>query len=105
MASQLLRISIVASLSIIAHQVGNLQFSIFFVLFIFAVLGFLFLNFPFGKIFLGDGGAYALGHLLVWAAILLINQAIEVSPFAVLLIFFLACGRHYSSYLAALEVR
>ena len=49
---------------------------------------FLTLNFPFGKIFLGDGGAYALGHLIVWSAILLINSASEVSPFAILLIFF-----------------
>ena len=51
-------------------------------------LGFFTLNFPFGKIFLGDGGAYALGHLLVWCAILLINPALEISPFAILLIFF-----------------
>ena len=46
------------------------------------------LNFPFGKIFLGDGGAYALGHLLVWSAILLLNQAKEINAFAILLIFF-----------------
>ena len=46
------------------------------------------LNFPFGKIFLGDGGAYALGHLLVWSAIILINQSPEISPFSILLIFF-----------------
>ena len=37
---------------------------------------------------LGDGGAYALGHLLVWTAIILTNEAVEVSPFAILLIFF-----------------
>ena len=46
------------------------------------------LNYPLGKIFLGDGGAYALGHLLVWSAILLVNRASEISPFAILLIFF-----------------
>ena len=48
----------------------------------------MFFNFPFGKIFLGDGGAYTLGHLLVWASILLVNQAPEVSAFSILLIFF-----------------
>ena len=32
------------------------------------------LNFPMGKIFLGDGGAYALGHLLVWSSIILITM-------------------------------
>ena len=44
-------------------------------------------KFPMGKIFLGDGGAYAQGHLLVWSAIILINGAIEVSAFAILLVF------------------
>ena len=43
---------------------------------------------PFGKIFLGDAGAGALGHLLVWSAIFLVNHATELSPFAILLIFF-----------------
>ena len=37
---------------------------------------------------MGDGGAYALGHLLVWSAIILISIATDVSPFAILLIFF-----------------
>ena len=37
---------------------------------------------------MGDGGAYALGHLLVWSAILLVNRGTEISPFAILLIFF-----------------
>ena len=63
--SSYVSISIAISLSIIAFQVGNSQFAIFLALFTAAVLGFLTLNFPFGKIFLGDGGAYALGHLLV----------------------------------------
>ena len=80
--------SIAASLSIIAFQVGNLQFAIFLVLISASVLGFFALNFPFGKIFLGDGGAYTLGHLLVWSAILLINQETEINAFAILLIFF-----------------
>ena len=65
-----------------------MQISIFLVLVVAAVLGFMALNFPLGKIFLGDGGAYALGHLLVWSAIILINGAAEVSAFAILLVFF-----------------
>ena len=32
-------------------------------------LGFMLVNFPFGKIFLGDGGAYLLGFLVGWIAI------------------------------------
>ena len=86
--SSYVTISVALSLSIIAFNVGNIQISIFLVLFASAVLGFMVLNFPVGRIFLGDGGAYALGHLLVWSAIIIINSASEVSPFAILLIFF-----------------
>ncbi len=86
--SSYVAISIAVSLSIVAFQVGHTQFVIFLTLIVAPVLGFMILNFPFGKIFLGDGGAYALGHILVWSAILLINHATEVSPFAILLIFF-----------------
>lgn len=81
-------VTIAFSLSIIAFNVGNIQITIFLSLVISASLGFMIFNFPFGKIFLGDGGAYTLGHLLVWSAILLINHATEVSAFAILLIFF-----------------
>jgi len=55
---------------------------------IFAVLGFLVLNFPLGKLFLGDAGAYLLGHTLVWCSIGLTNLAPQISPFAILLVFF-----------------
>ena len=40
------------------------------------------------KFFLGDGGAYFLGHLLVWSSIFLINHDPSISSFAILLIFF-----------------
>ena len=86
--SSYVTVSVAASLSIIAFQSGDTQFSTFLVLVVAAVLGFMVLNFPMGKIFLGDGGAYALGHLLVWSAIILINGALEVSAFAILLVFF-----------------
>lgn len=52
------------------------------------VLGFLVFNYPFGRIFLGDAGAYALGHVLAWLAIALMVRAETLSPWAVLLIFF-----------------
>ena len=48
-------------------------------------LGFLIVNFPFGKIFLGDGGAYVLGFLLGWMAIMLPVRNPEVSVWATLL--------------------
>lgn len=50
-----------------------------------ALIGFLFLNFPFGKIFLGDGGAYLVGFWLAECAVLLLVRNPEVSTWAVLL--------------------
>jgi UDP-N-acetylmuramyl pentapeptide phosphotransferase/UDP-N-acetylglucosamine-1-phosphate transferase len=45
-----------------------------------AILGFMVLNFPFGKIFLGDGGAYFLGFILAIISILMVNRNTEISP-------------------------
>ena len=86
--SSFITVSVAFSLSFIAFRAGNIQIAIFLVLIISSVLGFMILNFPLGKIFLGDGGAYALGHLLVWSAIILVDNSMELSPFAILLIFF-----------------
>ncbi|MEN3275981.1 MAG: hypothetical protein V7631_1771 [Massilia sp.] len=48
-------------------------------------LGFFLVNFPFGKLFLGDGGAYLLGFLLAWLAVTLVHRNPDVSPWAPLL--------------------
>ena len=61
------------------------------------------LNFPMGKIFLGDGGAYAL-VLLVWSSIILIKNASEVSAFAILLAVFLASGGHRFGYMRLMKL-
>ena len=53
-----------------------------------AVAGFLVVNFPFGRVFLGDGGAYVVGHILVWTSVSIVWNAPDVSAFAILLIFF-----------------
>ncbi len=47
---------------------------------IYAILGFFLWNYPFGYIFLGDGGAYLLGFLSASIGILLVNRHPEVSP-------------------------
>jgi UDP-N-acetylmuramyl pentapeptide phosphotransferase/UDP-N-acetylglucosamine-1-phosphate transferase len=51
-----------------------------------AFFGFMCVNFPHGKIFLGDAGAYSVGHLIAWNAILLLNREPEVSAWGILLI-------------------
>ena len=51
-----------------------------------AMLGFLCLNFPLGRIFLGDGGAYFAGFAMAWMAVLLVTRNPAVSPWALLLV-------------------
>lgn len=50
-----------------------------------SILGFMLLNYPFGKIFLGDAGAYFVGFLVAWVALLLPLRNEEISPWASLL--------------------
>lgn len=55
-------------------------------LFIASNLGFLIFNFPFGKIFLGDSGAYFGGYILAIVAILITERNPQVSPWVSFLI-------------------
>lgn len=50
------------------------------------VWGFFWVNWPFGKIFLGDGGSYFIGFALAWVAVMLVERHPNVSAFAVLLV-------------------
>jgi UDP-N-acetylmuramyl pentapeptide phosphotransferase/UDP-N-acetylglucosamine-1-phosphate transferase len=50
------------------------------------VLGFFVVNWPLGKLFLGDGGSYFLGFALAWACVLLVERHAQVSAFAALLL-------------------
>ena len=45
-----------------------------------AVAGFLLVNYPSGRIFLGDGGAYLIGLLLAELSVMLVQRNSEVSP-------------------------
>ena len=47
--------------------------------------GFFIVNFPYGKLFLGDGGAYLLGFLLAWLSVMLVYRNPSVSAWAPLL--------------------
>lgn len=54
----------------------------------FALLGFLALNYPTGRIFLGDAGAYSIGFVLCWFGIAMIWRNPDLTPWAVLLTLF-----------------
>ncbi len=51
-----------------------------------ATLGFALWNWPLGKIFLGDGGAYLLGLWVVELGLLLPHRTLEISPMAPVLV-------------------
>ena len=70
----------------IALQAGDVDLACVILAVAGVVTGFFLVNFPLGKIFLGDGGAYVVGFWLAWLAVLLIERNPHtVSPAAVLL--------------------
>jgi UDP-N-acetylmuramyl pentapeptide phosphotransferase/UDP-N-acetylglucosamine-1-phosphate transferase len=71
---------------VIAWQVGDT--SLMGITFVLAacVWGFFWVNWPFGKMFLGDGGSYFVGFALGWVAVLIIERNSTVSAFAPLVI-------------------
>lgn len=75
-----------AGLGLIAHSAGDSGLAALSLLLAAAVLGFFLVNWPLGKIFLGDGGAYFIGFSLAWLAVLLAERNPGVSPFAALLV-------------------
>jgi UDP-N-acetylmuramyl pentapeptide phosphotransferase/UDP-N-acetylglucosamine-1-phosphate transferase len=74
-----------AGLGALAHGVGDALVLKLCLMGIAAFLGFLCLNFPFGKLFLGDGGAYMAGFWVAECGVLLLSRNPEVSTWAVLL--------------------
>jgi UDP-N-acetylmuramyl pentapeptide phosphotransferase/UDP-N-acetylglucosamine-1-phosphate transferase len=71
---------------LIAFQVGDQYLAFVSNILAAAAFGFFWVNWPFGKLFLGDGGAYFLGFSLAWIAVLLIERNPSVSAFSALVI-------------------
>jgi UDP-N-acetylmuramyl pentapeptide phosphotransferase/UDP-N-acetylglucosamine-1-phosphate transferase len=76
------------SIGLVALQVGDMPIVIISAALASAVLGFMIWNFPFGRVFLGDGGAYFLGFMLAELAVLLVARNPSVSPFYALAVLF-----------------
>lgn len=77
-----------AALAYMAFEAGYHDIVLVSSTLIASILGFWVFNWPYGKIFLGASGAYALGHILAWLGIFMIARGPDVSPLAVFLIFF-----------------
>jgi len=74
-----------ATLGAVAWSVGDHDLAYAALALTMATLGFWLVNFPWGKIFMGDGGAYFAGFALAWIAVLLPERNPGVSPWVSLL--------------------
>ena len=79
-------ILILAAIAIVAARVGDETLVGLAIIMAAVVAGFFLVNFPFGKIFLGDAGAYFCGYVVAVLAVMLPARNPEVSPWVSLLI-------------------
>lgn len=79
-------IVVLVSLALVAAQAGDALIMRIALLSAASVAGFLVWNFPYGRIFMGDAGAYLLGFLVAELAIMLVARNQQVSPWCPLLL-------------------
>lgn len=83
----------------VALQVGDRQLAAMVICLVGATLGFLIWNYPRGKIFAGDGGAYVWGMVIAVAAVTLVQRHRVVSPwFPMLLLIYPVWETLFSIY-------
>ena len=90
--SAFIGIAVALALAVMADSVGLSGHRNMLLVLVAAIAGFLLLNFPFGLVFLGDAGAYTVGHILVWISISMIWSSEQITPWAIFLIFFWPIG-------------
>jgi UDP-N-acetylmuramyl pentapeptide phosphotransferase/UDP-N-acetylglucosamine-1-phosphate transferase len=78
--SSAVSIIILLSLGYISFKVGDIFLMKACLILAFAIFGFFVWNYPFGKIFLGDGGAYFIGFTIAVVSVLLVDGNKAVSP-------------------------
>jgi UDP-N-acetylmuramyl pentapeptide phosphotransferase/UDP-N-acetylglucosamine-1-phosphate transferase len=77
---------LLAAIGAIAAELGDAVLRDFCGVVIAATLGFFLVNWPTGKIFLGDGGAYLLGFFVAWASVLLCMRHPEVNGWTAVMV-------------------
>lgn len=87
-------VAILISLALVhvALQVGDRQLAAMLVCLVGATGGFLLWNYPYGKIFAGDGGAYIWGLVIAVACVLLVQRHTTVSPWFPMLLLMYPVG-------------
>ena len=78
--SSAVSIIILLSLGYISFKVGDIFLMKACLILAFAIFGFFVWNYPLGKIFLGDGGAYFIGFTIAVVSVLLVDGNKAVSP-------------------------
>lgn len=90
---------VLVAMAWVAAQVGDGFILTTALILIGALLGFLSWNWPKGRIFLGDGGAYLLGFILAELSVLLVVRNPPVSPwFPLVLMGYPVCETFFSIY-------
>lgn len=75
-----------STFAIMAWQLGDSFILHLCLLLIVAIFGFFIWNFHWGKIFMGDGGAYTIGFILAEIAVLLVSRHDSITPWSGFLI-------------------
>lgn len=79
-------IIMLSAIAMLSSNVNDTDVFFISIILISAIIGFLFLNFPKGYIFMGDTGAYCIGFLIAALSIKLHNENSDISSWAILLI-------------------
>jgi len=77
-------IIIFSSFAYMSYLFNDMELLTINLIIIASLIGFIFFNYPKGKIFLGDGGAYLLGFFMAVLAMLLSRRHQEINPFFIL---------------------
>lgn len=78
---------ILSAFAIVSHQHNDINILSIILITFGTTFAFFILNFPKGKIFLGDGGAYLLGFIIAIIGIFLASKYESISPWYILAIF------------------
>lgn len=72
--------------SLMAWRVGDVELHLLSLVCAGATLGFFAINWPWGRLFLGDGGAYSVGFFLAWIAVMLKVRHGQISAWALAMV-------------------
>ena len=76
----------ISGIGLAAAVLGDVDLAVACFAMVAAIIGFWLVNWPLGKLFLGDGGSYFSGFALAWASVLLVERHADITAFFPLLI-------------------